>query len=313
MQVLLYISVVSNPSAQLALWIFYSVVVLILAATFSLISPVAPGSGIPQLKVLIVGAVPWEKYLGWRTFIAKALGLVFAAGAGVSLCSLLLSSDIALAFPSFLSPCGSVVWSFLSVYSASLLTILVCVSAGMVHGTEGAFAHIAALIARAGFRFPLFKRIAASPELQRQMITAAAAAGIAAAFGSVFGAVLFSIEVTADLYDITNYWDSFAAAIPSAIISRVFSALINGDTNYLQSFTPYSGPAEAGTSLTELLLFFCMGCLLGIVAAGFVWLHALLALLIKRTLPRTHRRQMYVVRLISWDIFVIVPCVLSWF
>ena len=183
----------------------------------------------------------------------------------------------------------------------------------MVHGKEGPFAHIAALVANALLRLPVFARIVSSHVLKQQMLTAACTAGIAANFGSVFGAVLFSVEVTSALYDVSNYWDSFATAVPSALVSRILTNLINGEPSLLRSLVPFTGN-QAGLDAMQLALSFAMGGAFGLLSAAFVWMNGGLVLAIRKIQPTSRRAQMYVflfvcVRLMCGLIlFIVVSC-----
>lgn len=177
---------------------------------------------------------------------------------------------------------------------------LIATPLGMVHGKEGPFAHIAALIANALIRLPVFGRLSASNVLKQQMLTAACTAGIAANFGSVFGAVLFSVEVTAALYDVSNYWDAFAAAVPSALLSRVLTNLINNEHSLLRPLVPFTGDSN-GFDALSLFISFVMGSLLGLLSAAFVWMNGGLVLAVRKIQPASRRGQMYTTRLLPFE------------
>ena len=52
------------------------------------------------------------------------------------------------------------------------------------------------------------------------MLAAACAVGVACTFSAPIGGVLFSIEVTATLFAVHNYWRGFFAAVWSALMFR---------------------------------------------------------------------------------------------
>ena len=55
------------------------------------------------------------------------------------------------------------------------------------------------------------------------MLAAACAVGVACTFSAPIGGVLFSIEVTASLFAVANYWRGFFAAVWSALMFRLVS------------------------------------------------------------------------------------------
>lgn len=54
--------------------------------------------------------------------------------------------------------------------------------------------------------------------MMQQLLAAACAIGVAANFGSPFGGLLFSIEVTSTYYPIRNYYYSFVCALSGSFI-----------------------------------------------------------------------------------------------
>ena len=56
--------------------------------------------------------------------------------------------------------------------------------------------------------------------IQTEMLAAACAVGVACTFSAPIGGVLFSIEVTASLFAVANYWRGFFAAVWSALMFR---------------------------------------------------------------------------------------------
>ena len=67
------------------LWIVWTTLFAIIAVSFGhLVSPLAEGSGLPQLKS-ILGGTPISGYFSWRVLVAKLLGTFAAQVAGLSL------------------------------------------------------------------------------------------------------------------------------------------------------------------------------------------------------------------------------------
>ena len=74
-----------NSFTGFLLWIVWTTVFLMIAVSFGhLVSPLAEGSGLPQLKS-ILGGTPISGYFSWRVLVAKLLGTWTAQVAGLSL------------------------------------------------------------------------------------------------------------------------------------------------------------------------------------------------------------------------------------
>ena len=57
---------------------------------------------------------------------------------------------------------------------------------------------------------------------RRAMLSAAAAIGVVATFGTPIGGVLFSVEVTATYYMVSNLWRCFVGAISCIVCFQRF-------------------------------------------------------------------------------------------
>jgi len=57
------------------------------------------------------------------------------------------------------------------------------------------------------------------------MIAVAVAAGVVATFGAPFGGIIFSIEVTATYYMISNLWKSFVCSTLTLLFLSYFMKL----------------------------------------------------------------------------------------
>ena len=97
-------------------------------------------------------------------------------------------------------------------------------SGGLSVGKEGPFVHMASCVAHQMCQLPIFRRVAQNEHLHRQVLAAACAAGVSAAFGSPVGGVLFSIEVTSTYYSISHLWKAFFTAVCGTLFVRVVRA-----------------------------------------------------------------------------------------
>ncbi|XP_069774261.1 LOW QUALITY PROTEIN: chloride channel protein-like [Narcine bancroftii] len=81
----LFAMVEGNLGLQYLVWVCYPLALILFSSLFcQMVSPQAVGSGIPELKTIIRGAVLHE-YLTLRTFVAKTVGLTAALSAGFPL------------------------------------------------------------------------------------------------------------------------------------------------------------------------------------------------------------------------------------
>lgn len=78
--------VIENEAGSCVVWVLLSMVLVKLALETSRISPLATGSGIPEMRTAFRSHIkPDHKYLNHRVLVAKLLGLVLANGAGLPL------------------------------------------------------------------------------------------------------------------------------------------------------------------------------------------------------------------------------------
>jgi len=159
-------------------WTFPSWIIYILfAVAFSslcahlvrVFAPYAAGSGISEIKCILAGFVI-NGFLGVWTFALKSLTLVRMKERRhrSQACSRL---------------------TYFYLYYQPL-----AISSGLSVGKEGPAVHIACCIGNiVGHFFRSFER---SQARMRELLTAASAAGVAVAFGSPIGGVLFSLEVS---------------------------------------------------------------------------------------------------------------------
>ncbi|EKM80588.1 hypothetical protein AGABI1DRAFT_126647 [Agaricus bisporus var. burnettii JB137-S8] len=174
---------------------------------------------------------PWTTVsLGrWIIFIGFASALAFvashlvrslaryAAGSGISEIKCILAGFIMQGFLGF------------ATFFIKSITLPLVIASGLSVGKEGPSVHVAccigALIARLFEKFSrsqghlpcLYKAnsaLSSSPTGKtREIVTAASAAGVAVAFGSPIGGVLFSIEEMSHTFSIKTMWRSFFCAL----------------------------------------------------------------------------------------------------
>lgn len=126
----------------------------------------AAGSGVAEVRVILSGFV-LHGFLGMKTLVTKAVGLVFSVASGLSL------------------------------------------------GKEGPYVHIATCVGNIACR--LFSKYDRNDAKRREVLSAAAAAGVTVAFGAPLGGVLFSLEEVSYFFPPKTLFRTFFACIVAAL------------------------------------------------------------------------------------------------
>jgi chloride channel 3/4/5 len=93
-------------------------------------------------------------------------------------------------------------------------------------GKEGPLVHVACCCANVFTK--LFKTITDNEARKREVLSAAAAAGISVAFGSPIGGVLFSLEQLSYYFPDKTMWQSFVCAMTAAVVLQAFDPFRSG-------------------------------------------------------------------------------------
>ncbi|KAF7315867.1 Chloride channel protein [Mycena indigotica] len=152
-----------------------------------------------------VGIARWTIYVLFAAmFSFVAAHLVrslakYAAGSGISEIKCILAGFVMQGFLGFMT------------FFVKSIALPLVIASGLSVGKEGPSVHVACCIGSlvAGM-FVKFRR---SQGKMREVITAASAAGVAVAFGSPIGGVLFSIEEMSSTFSIKTMWRSFFCAL----------------------------------------------------------------------------------------------------
>lgn len=143
----------------------------------------------------------------------------------------------------------------LRVAIVKLIGTLLALGSGLVLGRQGPTVHIGAALAA-----QLSRAVPASPDHQRQLLAAGAAAGLAAGFDAPIAGILFVIEEL--LHDVSSLTlgTAILASFTGGVISRSLSGpnLILGGATYQPTF-----------SIQEIPFFLLLGLLAGGGAALF--------------------------------------------
>lgn len=161
--------------------------------------------------------IPWTTWAfpAWIMYIIFAAALAaacahlvrafapYAAGSGITEIKCILAGFIINGFLGF------------QTLAIKSLTLPLAIASGLSIGKEGPAVHVACCIGNvvAGF----FKSFDRSQARMRELLTASSAAGVAVAFGSPIGGVLFSLEEMAHQFPATTMWRSFLCALAATV------------------------------------------------------------------------------------------------
>lgn len=95
------------------------------------------------------------------------------------------------------------------------LSLTLAVASSLSLGKEGPLVHVACCVGSFfANRFPTYK---GNEALQREILSASAAAGLSTAFGAPLGGVLFSLEEASSFFPMSVLWSAFICAVTAAI------------------------------------------------------------------------------------------------
>jgi chloride channel 3/4/5 len=173
-----------------------------------------------------------------------------AAGSGVAEVRVILS--------------GFVLHGFLGVKTLVIktLALVLSVASGLSLGKEGPFVHIATCIGNIACR--LFSKYDNNDGKRREVLSAAAAAGVAVAFGAPLGGVLFSLEEVAYFFPAKTLFRTFFCCISAALTLKFLNPY--GNSKIVMFEVRYGRDWE----FFELTAFIVIGILGGATGALFI-------------------------------------------
>ncbi|KLO20320.1 Cl-channel protein [Schizopora paradoxa] len=156
-------------------------------------------------------------FAGLFSFIAAHLVKSFAkyaAGSGISEIKCILA--------------GFIMKGYLGGWTLAIksITLPLVIASGLSVGKEGPSVHVACCIGYVVAH--LSTTFSRSQVKMREMVTAASAAGVAVAFGSPIGGVLFSIEEMSHTFSIKTMWRSFFCALVATVTLSVMNPFRTG-------------------------------------------------------------------------------------
>uniref|UniRef100_A0AAQ5XRK9 Chloride channel protein n=1 Tax=Amphiprion ocellaris TaxID=80972 RepID=A0AAQ5XRK9_AMPOC len=178
-------------------------------------------------------------YVLWAllfSFLAVSLVRVFApyaCGSGIPEIKTILS--------------GFIIRGYLGKWTLLIktVTLVLAVSSGLSLGKEGPLVHVACCC---GNLFcSLFSKYSKNEGKRREVLSAAAAAGVSVAFGAPIGGVLFSLEEVSYYFPLKTLWRSFFAALVAAFTLRSINPF--GNSRLVLFYVEYHTPWYMTTQL----------------------------------------------------------------
>ncbi|GAA5827318.1 hypothetical protein JCM11251_003762 [Rhodosporidiobolus azoricus] len=162
---------------------------------------------------------------------------------------------------------GYVMSGYLSPWTLLIksLGLPLAVASGLSLGKEGPLVHVACCIGDLVLR--PFESLRGNGARNREILSAAAAAGVSVAFGAPLGGVLFSLEEIATFFPGSALWQSFVCAIVAAVTLQYIDPF---NTGKLALFTVNASQVWRGF---ELLPYVFLGVCGGIWGAWFIRLN----------------------------------------
>ena len=177
-------------------------------------------------------------------------------------------------------------------------TVALLVGAGISMSKEGAFVHIAGIVSHKLMKTKYFQFIYKNPTRRNQLLSISISAGLAAVFDSLFGAVMFSIEISTSYYVVSNMWRAALCTLTCSILSQLL------DLSNLRLKVESTNFPILGDSV-DLFLFGILGALSGVLAYLFIILSKFLVYhRLHRTVPYIHSRYRYMIILSTLTSFI---------
>lgn len=234
-------------------------------------------NAVSQLQILVIGLDVNNTGIGLLYFMITTAILVSASA---FLCKRFSRAAAGSGLPEFKSLLGSEMRSSeytklvsFRILCSKIIGLILAIGSSLSIGSEGPLVHTAACMAYILMKYvPEFGGILDSPSLTKQIFAASAAVGVASAFNSPVGGLLFSVEVTSTFYLVSNYWKSFIAATSGAVACNLFLVTqqgANSDPLKVLQIANVDHPFVKW----ELFIFLLIGIGFGYLAHFYLKLH----------------------------------------
>ncbi|MEE6518365.1 hypothetical protein FKM82_029340 [Ascaphus truei] len=159
---------------------------------------------------------------------------------------------------------GFIIRGYLGKWTLIIKTITLglAVSSGLSLGKEGPLVHVACCCGN--ILCHLLPKYRKNEAKRREVLSAAAAAGVSVAFGAPIGGVLFSLEEVSYYFPLKTLWRSFFAALVAAFTLRSINPF--GNSRLVLFYVEFHAPWH----LLELIPFILLGIFGGLWGAFFI-------------------------------------------
>lgn len=166
---------------------------------------------------------------------------------------------------------GFVIRRFMGGWTLVVKSLGLClaVASGLWLGKEGPLVHVACCCANLLMR--LSPSLDDNEARKREVLSAAAAAGISVAFGSPIGGVLFSLEQLSYYFPDKTMWQSFVCAMVAAVTLQAFNPFRTG------KLVLYQVTYSSGWHGFEMVPFAILGIIGGLYGGVFIKLNMKIA------------------------------------
>ncbi|KAI9827916.1 MAG: hypothetical protein M1819_006859 [Sarea resinae] len=162
---------------------------------------------------------------------------------------------------------GFIIRRFMGSWTLVVKSLGLClaVASGLWLGKEGPLVHVACCCANLFMK--MFGSLSTNEARKREVLSAAAAAGISVAFGSPIGGVLFSLEQLSYFFPDKTMWQSFVCAMVAAVTLQAFNPFRTG------KLVMYQVTYTTGWHGFELVPFAILGIIGGLYGGLFIKLN----------------------------------------
>lgn len=159
---------------------------------------------------------------------------------------------------------GFIIRGYLGKWTLVIKSIglMLAVGSGLSLGKEGPLVHVACCIGNLFSYF--FTKYGRNEAKKREILSAAAAAGVCVAFGAPIGGVLFSLEEISYYFPLKTLWRSFFCALVASFVLHSINPF--GNDHLVMFYMDYKRP----WIFVELFPFILLGFLGGIIGTIFI-------------------------------------------
>ncbi|KAJ5645989.1 hypothetical protein N7490_002361 [Penicillium lividum] len=159
---------------------------------------------------------------------------------------------------------GTVIRHFMGPWTLTIKSLGLClaVASGLWLGKEGPLVHVACCCANIIMK--PFDSLNGNEARKREVLSAAAAAGISVAFGAPIGGVLFSLEQLSYYFPDKTMWQSFVCAMVAAVTLQAINPFRTG------KIVLYQVTYTRGWHRFEIIPFIILGIVGGLFGAFFI-------------------------------------------